>query len=103
MSKSTRSSTKELTVKLNGSSDIKLAGQVASQSVEIAGSGSYTARGLRSGSASVSIVGSADAAVWAVDSLAVSIAGSGDVRYHGQPKITQSVRGSGEVRSLATR
>lgn len=94
---------KELTVKLNGSSDIKLAGQVASQAVEIAGSGSYAARDLRSGSASVSVIGSADAVVWAVDSLAVSIAGSGDVRYHGQPKITQSVRGSGEVRSLAAR
>lgn len=80
-----------------GSGDMKLSGQVDTQSVSISGSGDYQAPELQARETRVSIAGSGDSAVWATERLDVSIAGSGDVRYRGQPRLTQSIAGSGAV------
>lgn len=85
---------------INGSGDVKLAGEAHSQRVNINGSGDYKARALKTGDATVAINGSGDGEVWADESLSVAINGSGEVGYAGHPAIQKNVHGSGEVHPL---
>lgn len=96
-------SARKIDVNVAGSSDVRLTGTVARQDVQIAGSGDYHAKNLRSDDTTISIAGSGDASIWAAKSLSISVAGSGDVEYFGRPKVTQSVAGSGDIRAMGER
>jgi len=86
-----------LTVRIAGSSDVRLAGAVSHQEVTVSGSGDYDAAGLASATAALNVQGSGDATVRVQDALDVTIGGSGEVRYLGMPAVTQQLNGSGEL------
>ena len=89
-----------LTVAIDGSGNVKLAGKANSQSVSVSGSGDYEAAALKTSAATVSVPGSGDCDVAASETLGVTISGSGDVSYYGSPTVTKHVTGLGEVESL---
>lgn len=89
-----------LTYVLSGSGNADLAGQVASQDINISGSGNYRAGDLASQTAKISISGSGNATLWAADDLEAGISGSGSIDYYGNPHTSTSVAGSGSVNSL---
>lgn len=80
-----------------GSGNIRAAGQVAQTSLEVAGSGNADLSGLQAQAASVSVVGSGDAAVRATGTASVSIMGSGDVTVTGGARCSVRKMGSGNV------
>lgn len=88
---------------VEGSGDLKLAGEASEQAVSIAGSGKYAAADLKTRSATVQIDGSGDAKVSASDELKIEVNGSGSVGYYGNPKVKKSVNGSGDVKALGER
>ena len=88
---------------LDGSGDIKLAGDADSQVVSIDGSGKYETADLKTRSAKVDINGSGDAKLSASAELKVEINGSGDVGYYGSPNVKKSINGSGDVKALGER
>ncbi len=92
-----------LTVSLEGSGAIKVAGGASSQNVKLEGSGSYEAAALKTDSTKVSVDGSGECKVWTEKKLEVNIGGSGEVGYYGHPELMQRVSGSGEVRSLGVK
>jgi hypothetical protein len=87
----------EVEAKISGSGEIDLAGEAATQDVNISGSGKYRAGDLLGESVTVKISGSGDATVWATDSLDADISGSGSVDYYGRPAINMSGSGSGNI------
>ncbi len=87
-----------LLVKIAGSGDVKLAGQINALTISVAGSGDVDASELKAKSATVSVAGSGDVTVNASDALDARVSGSGDVRYLGSPKLTTKVSGSGSVK-----
>ena len=88
---------------LEGSGDIKLAGDADSQTVSIDGSGKYETADLHTRAAQVNINGSGDAKLSASAELKIEINGSGDVGYYGRPDVKQSINGSGDVKALGER
>jgi hypothetical protein len=90
----------EMTFNLSGSGQADLSGQVASQQIDISGSGGYRAGDLESERAALQTSGSASAVLWVNDSLDVEISGSGSVSYYGSPTINSNVSGSGSLTSL---
>ncbi len=90
-------------VMLAGSGTVTLAGQAASQKVQLPGSGNYRAGDLKTGTADVSIAGSGAVTVWATERLDASITGSGMIEYYGSPAVTKSILGSGSVVSKGER
>ena len=88
---------------LEGSGDIKLAGDADNQAVSIDGSGKYETGDLNTRSAKVDINGSGDAKVSASAELKIEINGSGDVGYYGKPNVKKSINGSGDVKALGER
>ncbi len=85
----------------SGSGDIKLSGKTKNLLCEIRGSGDVKCESLKSESADVSVMGSADVHVFASVRLKVTVSGSGDVYYSGKPQNPEiKIRGSGEVHSL---
>jgi hypothetical protein len=93
----TRLSGDQLTASASGSGDIKLAGQVHTLRIEIAGSGRYEGADLQSADATIRIAGSGDGVVAVSEKLDVNIAGAGSVEYIGNPTVTQSIAGAGSV------
>jgi hypothetical protein len=93
----TRLSGDHLTASASGSGDIKLAGQIRTLQIEIAGSGRYEGADLQATDATIHIAGSGDAVVAASEKLDVNIAGAGSVEYIGNPTVTQSIAGAGSV------
>lgn len=89
---------RELTVRLAGSGDVKLGGRAESLQVRISGSGDVDAARFDTQRAKVSVAGSGDATVWARRTLDVSVSGSGEVRYFGDPEVRKKLAGSGTVR-----
>ena len=98
-----RLETGALTVSLEGSGSIKVAGTAASQGVQLDGSGRYEAESLKTDAANISVDGSGNCKVWTEKKLEVSIAGSGAVEYYGRPALKQRIPGSGAVRSLGAK
>lgn len=92
----------ELSIFLNGSTEVELkeTGEVAEQEIEINGSGSYHAPGLRSQSVNLTSNGSGNVTVWATDFLSISMSGNGNVDYYGSPQVTQTGSGNVSVNSL---
>lgn len=87
-----------LLVKIAGSGGVKLAGQMNTLTVSVAGSGDVDAAALKVKGATVSVAGSGDVTVNASDTLDARVSGSGDVRYLGSPKLATQVSGSGSVK-----
>lgn len=116
--------TPELTLKLTGSDNLRLAhldarsldaqlegsgdvtidgGSVLIQRVRLAGSGRHSAPALTSREAQASIEGSGDIELAVSERLIAHITGSGDVSYHGRPQVQQAVDGAGSVRPASGR
>ncbi|MGL4611022.1 MAG: head GIN domain-containing protein [Trueperaceae bacterium] len=91
-----------LEVTISGRGELDVAGQVQSQTISIAGSGEYDAKGLTSQTAKVSISGHGDVEVAVNETLEVKIAGYGEVKYVGNPQVKQSIAGAGSVKQVAT-
>lgn len=89
----------DLSVSVQGSGDVKLAGAVESLRVDIAGSGDVNADQLMSLSADVHVRGPGDVRTWVCESVKARVTGSGDVVVRGNPGDRDySVVGSGEIR-----
>ena len=89
---------KMLETSIAGSGDMILSGKSQVYKADIAGSGDIKAFGLAADKCEVSIAGSGDCQVNAIQELEISIAGSGEVMYKGNPaKVRNSVSGSVEV------
>ena len=89
---------KAIDVEISGAGDVKLAGRAESETVTLAGAGSYDAADLARGATHVTISGVGNGVVQAKDSLDVKISGMGKLEYISDPKVTQSVIGLGSVR-----
>jgi len=89
---------KTLQSSISGSGDMKLSGRAGSSTVDLVGSGDYTARSLVTQSTSVDVTGSGDAEVNASDQVNASVHGSGDIRYTGgATHINSNKTGSGDI------
>lgn len=83
---------------ISGSGSIHLNGSADEAKVVITGSGEVKAKGLKTGSTSVSIAGSGSAYFSADKTVSANIVGSGSVVYSGNATITESrTIGSGSV------
>ena len=82
---------------VQGSGDVRAAGDVEQLRVSVSGSGDLDLGGLRSRQAQVEISGSGDVTVDVAEALSVDITGSGDVRYRGSPSTQARISGSGTV------
>lgn len=91
----------KLEISIYGSGDMKLSGSAGATDIAIRGSGDIEAKKLATKKVSISIMGSGDATIHAVESIDVSIMGSGDVYYRGQPAVKDlSILGSGNFRNI---
>lgn len=81
-----------------GSGDVVVTGTARDTHVSIGGSGEVKAGGLRSETATISIMGSGDVALAVDDEAKISIAGSGDVDISGPARCSVTQMGSGDVR-----
>lgn len=85
-------------ISVSGSGDIDLDGTAEEIAVRISGSGDVDARSLRTRIADVRIVGSGDVAVYASELFDGTISGSGDIYVYGDPPDTyENSRGSGDI------
>ncbi len=84
-----------------GAGSIRVAGQVASQDVELAGFTDYEARELPSSEARMTVSGSGSATVRVDDRLTVNITGSGSVFYIGDPEVESTITGTGQLVRIA--
>lgn len=89
-----------LSTEISGSGNVRLAGKVRNQRVDISGSGAYRARALESRKARVDLSGSGNVEIFATDTLDVDISGSGEVGVRGKPKTTVDISGSGDIGSI---
>ncbi len=90
----------EIKSEINGSGDIRLAGETRDSKIRIAGVGNYKAGDLKSENVRIDIAGSGDATIYASENLEVSIAGTGNVEYYGNPQIKQNIAGSGKIKKV---
>jgi hypothetical protein len=93
-------SARTLAMKLIGSADITVRGEVKEQDVTIQGSGDYHAEELASAAATLVIRGSGNAVVAASDALSATITGAGRIKYRGEPKVRRVVTGAGSIEKL---
>jgi hypothetical protein len=89
--------TEQLTVDLSGAGNIVVAGSTTRQRVSIGGSGRYSATGLASQDAEVTIGGAGSADIAVDRTLTARISGSGTITYTGDAAVTRSVTGAGAV------
>jgi len=75
-----------------------MAGEVETQTIEIAGAGTYEAAKLDSKTVKIEIAGSGKAEIRAKESIEASIAGVGKIDYYGDPKVIPSIAGLGRIR-----
>ncbi len=89
----------DLESQANGAGNIRAAGAVETQEIDLSGFGNYNAPDLESRTASVRISGAGNAVVWVLDTLDVEISGAGNVEYFGSPEVTRDISGAGKVAS----
>jgi len=92
--------TMNLDVSIDGSGQVDAHGPFSSLlnlDVEIAGSGDYKGFGVAAQNCLVTIDGSGDCRLTAIENLDVLIQGSGDVHYKGNPDIDFTSSGSGSL------
>lgn len=93
----------DLNIEISGLGDIRLAGRVDKQRVELSGAGAYNAGDLESNSAYISISGSGNAVIWAKENLNAEISGKGTVEYFGSPFIDSEISGAGKLVSAGNK
>jgi hypothetical protein len=89
----------KLSLKINGNSQAILKGTADTQSVSIAGAGTYSGKNLKTKQSTIDIQGVGTAYVNASDTLNATIAGYGHIHYVGAPKVYQKITGAGQVSS----
>ncbi|MDV7187308.1 head GIN domain-containing protein [Lutibacter sp. TH_r2] len=93
--------TNSTSTSLAGSGNLNLEGNTSNLKTSIAGSGNLNALDFKADIVSISIAGSGNVKVHAVNEIHASIVGSGDVRYLGNPKIEKSSKiGSGSFKKI---
>lgn len=93
----------DISIKVNGSSDVIAIGSLDRLDVDINGSGAFDGAELITAETGVSINGSGSARVHTTKSLDARINGSGDVRYSGDGTVREDISGSGSVEAAAGR
>lgn len=86
-----------LNIALSGSGNIALKGKTNSQNINLSGSGNYNAFGMISDDCIVSLPGSGNCEINAINNLDAFIGGSGNIYYTGNPVISATITGSGEI------
>ncbi len=82
---------------ITGSGNMYLKGETRNVEITVTGSGNYDSPNLKAENATVKIMGSGDANLFADVTLKASIAGSGDVKYRGNATVNKNIAGSGSV------
>ncbi len=88
---------KDLNTDLGGVGEVRLAGEVQTQFVELSGIGDFNAEELKSQQAEVSVSGAGSARVWVEGALTAGVSGAGSIQFRGHPEVTQSVSGLGSI------
>lgn len=89
-----------ITVNLDGAGDLYLSGNTDEFEANLFGSNHLYAENLHSPKTRISISGSSDARVYAIDLLKIDISGVGGVIYYGNPKtILKDISGIGNIRA----
>lgn len=86
-----------LRIEIHGAGNVRVQGDVETQSVILSGSGRYEAEHLVSDFAQLNLSGSGAMAVSVTDEINVAIAGSGNISYSGFPEIVKHISGSGSL------
>lgn len=89
-------------LKISGSADVTLTGQVESMTIALSGAGDVDATGMAAQDVVVGISGAGDVQVTAERSLNVAISGAGEVKYQGNAEVSQKVSGLGKVTKKAS-
>jgi hypothetical protein len=87
----------DLHIAISGSGNVNINGSANETNIAIAGSGDVMGKGLKTGSASVSIAGSGSAYFAADKNISAHISGSGNVIYSGNANVDSRTAGSGRV------
>ena len=87
----------ELSMRVSGSGQAEIGGKVVSNDLHVSGSATLSMKDLETQKTRISVSGSCDATVQALDSLDVSISGAAKVKYLGAPHLTQHITGLGKV------
>jgi hypothetical protein len=89
----------KLTVTVNGTGNVTLAGTADELEATVAGTGNVQAEGLAAKRVKARVNGTGSAVVNATESLDATVAGVGSVEYTGNPpQVRESVSGVGKVR-----
>ena len=86
-----------LNIALSGSGNIALKGKTNTQNINLSGSGNYYAFGLISEDCIISLPGSGNCEINAINNLDAFIGGSGNIYYTGNPVISSTITGSGGI------
>ncbi len=89
-----------LKVDLGGLGEIRLAGEVQTQHVDLSGAGSYHAEALQCQQGDVTISGAGSARVWVSESLKANVSGAGSIKYKGSPSVEKANTGLGSIKPL---
>ncbi|MDO9546275.1 MAG: head GIN domain-containing protein [Pelolinea sp.] len=89
-----------LILNISGLGNVKIAGKVETQRVDLSGAGFYDAQDLSSSEARIDISGTGKVIVWVKNDLMVELSGSGDFQYYGSPILSTEISGMGTVKSL---
>jgi len=92
--------TSQLETEISGSGSIYLSGFAEHHRARISGSGKIDALDMRARNAAVTITGSGDCLMTALDRLYAKISGSGNALYKGYPQVRKTITGSGKVRQI---
>jgi hypothetical protein len=82
---------------VTGSGNIDVKGETKDVELVINGSGNYNGAELKAENATIKILGSGNADVFADYSLKAHISGSGDIKYKGNANVNKRIAGSGSV------
>lgn len=87
----------QVTVVISGAGSVELAGSTQHLDVLVEGSGEFTGTQLRAGTAVADIEGAGEITVNASERLDASISGSGTITHSGGADVTEHIDGSGEI------
>lgn len=94
---------REFFLKVLGSGEVRVKGNVESQKIAINGDANYNAANLLSKEAYISMNGSGKASIDVQDTLVVKIFGAGILKYKGSPEIRQNISGSGSIEPISAK
>ncbi len=85
---------------ITGSGNMYIKGETRNVDIRVTGSGNYNSPDLKAENATVEILGSGDASLFADANLKASISGSGDIKYRGNAAVHKNMAGSGSVQQM---